>query len=159
MTESLNTHIIVGSDHAGLDLKNFLRDQLSASGVPVTDVGTETPDSVDYPDFAEKVARRLRPETGEIGVLVCGTGIGVSIAANKIPGIRAALVYNDETASLARRHNNANIICLGGREISPDDAIRWVRIFISSQFEGGRHQRRIDKIAALEPPAEQHFSS
>ncbi len=159
MTEPLNTRIIVGSDHAGLDLKNFLRDKLSASGVPVTDVGTETRDSVDYPDFAEKVARMLRPETGEIGVLVCGTGIGVSIAANKIPGIRAALVYNDETSSLARQHNDANIICLGGREVSPDDAIRWVRIFMSSQFEGGRHQRRIDKIAALEPPAGKHPSS
>ena len=159
MTEPLKTRIVVGSDHAGLLLKNFLRDRLSESGVPVDDVGTETPDSVDYPDFAEKVAREIRPESGEIGILACGTGIGVSIAANKIHGIRAALVYNDETASLARQHNNANIICLGGREVSPEDALRWVRIFMSTRFEGGRHQRRLDKIAALEPPVREHSSS
>lgn len=159
MIEPLKTRIVVGSDHAGLPLKNFLRDRLSESGVPVDDVGTETPDSVDYPDFAEKVAQEIRPESGEIGILACGTGIGVSIAANKIHGIRAALVYNDETASLARQHNNANIICLGGREVSPEDALRWVRIFMSTRFEGGRHQRRLDKIAALEPPVREHSSS
>ncbi|MHB8421885.1 MAG: ribose 5-phosphate isomerase B [Leptospirales bacterium] len=150
MTEHQKARIILGSDHAGLLLKNFLRDRLSESGVPVVDVGTESPDSVDYPDFAEKVALELRPESDDIGILACGTGIGVSISANKIHGIRAALVYNEETAALARQHNNANIICFGGRETSKEDALHWVRIFLSKQFEGGRHQRRIDKISALE---------
>lgn len=159
MTLHQKNRIILGSDHAGLPLKNFIRDRLSESGLLVVDVGTETPDSVDYPDFAEKVALEIRPDSGDIGILACGTGIGVSIAANKIHGIRAALVYNEETAALARQHNNANIICFGGREVSPEDALHWARTFLSKQFEGGRHQIRIDKISALDSSSQDHSPS
>jgi ribose 5-phosphate isomerase B len=153
MNASFPTRIVMGSDHAGLDLKNYLHSKLAESGYAITDVGTYSQESVDYPDYASKVATSLRPESGELGILVCGTGIGVCMTANKFPGIRAALIYSEETARLARQHNNANILCLGGRTVSPNDAIEWVRVFLESRFEGGRHQRRIDKISALDAPA------
>ena len=120
------------------------------SGYTVTNCGTDGPESVDYPDFAEKVATIVTATPGTIGVLICGTGIGMSIAANKHHGIRAALVYNEETAALAHEHNNANILCLGARELSPEKALTLVSIFLDSAFENGRHQRRIDKISALD---------
>ncbi|KGA94657.1 Ribose 5-phosphate isomerase B [Leptospirillum ferriphilum] len=152
MMESSQARIVIGSDHAGYPLKESLRKRLEKDGYPLLDVGTFSEESVDYPDYAEKVARALHAGEGDIGILLCGTGIGVSIAANKIRGIRAALVYNDETASLAHRHNNANVICFGGREISLEQAHTWTRLFLSASFEGGRHQRRIDEISALESP-------
>ena len=150
MKNSSQSRIVIGSDHAGFPLKESLRKRLEKDGYPLLDVGTFSEESVDYPDFAEKVAQALQSGEGNVGILLCGTGIGVSIAANKVRGIRAAVIYNDETASLAHRHNNANVICFGGREVSEDQAHAWTRIFLSSSFEGGRHQRRIDKISALE---------
>jgi ribose 5-phosphate isomerase B len=142
--------IAIGSDHAGFELKNNIIRALSMSGYTVTNCGTDAPESVDYPDFAEKVATIVTATPGTIGVLICGTGIGMSIAANKHHGIRAALVYNEETAALAHEHNNANILCLGARELSPEKALTLVSIFLDSAFENGRHQRRIDKISALD---------
>ncbi len=152
MKESPQIRIVIGSDHAGFSLKESLKHHLEKDGLSLLDVGTFNEDSVDYPDFAEKVARAICSGEGNLGIVLCGTGIGVSIAANKIKGIRAAVVYNDETASLARRHNNANVICFGGREASAEQAHAWTRIFLDATFEGGRHQRRIDKISALESP-------
>ncbi len=152
MKESPQSRIVIGSDHAGFTLKESLRRRLEKDGYSLLDVGTFNEESVDYPDFAEKVARAILSGEGDLGIVLCGTGIGVSIAANKIRGIRAAVIYNDETASLARRHNNANVICFGGRETSEDQAHVWTRLFLSAAFEGGRHQRRIDKISALESP-------
>ena len=159
MNEPLPTRLVMGSDHAGLALKDFLHANLADAGYQITDVGTHSPESVDYPDYAAKVATSLHPESGEVGILVCGTGIGVCIAANKFPGIRAALIYSEETARLARQHNDANVICLGGRVVPPNEALQWVRIFLESQFEGGRHQRRVDKISALDTPARAATSS
>jgi|UniRef100_A0A7C3QVH6 ribose 5-phosphate isomerase B len=150
MTASSPARIIIGSDHAGFPLKEALIKRLSQAGETVQDVGTFSEESVDYPDFAEKVSLAVLSGGGSVGIAICGTGIGVSIAANKVRGIRAALVYNEETAGLARRHNNANVICFGGREITPDQAFDWTRTYLSSAFEGGRHQRRIDKISAIE---------
>lgn len=150
MTVPSPARIIIGSDHAGFLLKEALIKRLSQAGETVQDVGTFGEESVDYPDFAEKVAHAVLSGSGSFGIAICGTGIGVSIAANKVRGIRAALVYNEETAGLARRHNNANVICFGGREITPDQAFDWTRTYLSSAFEGGRHQRRIDKISAIE---------
>jgi len=151
MSENIKTPpIAIGSDHAGFELKSIIISSLSQSGHTVTNCGTNEPESVDYPDFAEKVATIVTANPGTIGVLICGTGIGMSIAANKHHGIRAALVYNEETAALAHQHNNANIICLGARELSPEKASSFVNIFLASAFENGRHQHRIDKISALD---------
>ncbi|MCL5285994.1 MAG: ribose 5-phosphate isomerase B [Nitrospirae bacterium] len=146
------SHIFFGSDHAGRELKEILIAHAKMRGLVVEDLGTYTDESVDYPDFAEKVARAVVSDPASLGVLVCGTGIGMSIAANKIHGIRAALLYNESSARLARQHNNANIIAMGGREISPDQAITWFDIFLATVFEGGRHGRRLEKIARLEGP-------
>ncbi len=151
MTDSLKTpRISIGADHAGYELKDILVKALSESGLTITDCGTNGPESVDYPDYAEKVASLVTATPETVGVLICGTGIGMSIAANKHHGIRAALVYNEETASLAHRHNNANIICMGAREITAEQALAFVQSFLSASFENGRHQRRIDKITALD---------
>ncbi len=139
-----------GSDHAGRELKEILLAHAKNRGLAVEDLGTHTDASVDYPDYAEKVAREVVADPGSLGVLVCGTGIGMSIAANKIHGARAALLYNASTARLARQHNNANIIAMGGREIAPDQAITWFDIFVATVFEGGRHGRRLEKVARLE---------
>ena len=144
------TQFFFGSDHAGRELKDNLLTYAKSQGFRVTDMGADSDESVDYPDYARKVGLAVIEHPGSIGILVCGTGIGMSIAANKIHGIRAALLYNEETARLARQHNNANIIVMGGREISSPQAIRWFDIFVASAFEGGRHSRRVEKIAHLE---------
>ena len=141
-----------GSDHAGRELKDVLVAHAKNRGFAVEDLGTYSDDSVDYPDYAEKVGRAVVSHPGSTGVLVCGTGIGMSIAANKIRGIRAGLLYNESTARLARQHNNANVIAMGGREISPLQAVTWFDIFVATAFEGGRHERRLEKIARLETP-------
>ncbi len=141
--------IAIGSDHAGYNLKKYILDKLGDK-YEFLDVGTDSSESVDYPDYASRVAEAILNGDAELGILICGTGIGMSIAANKYRGIYAAVVYSDETASLARRHNNANVICLGARMISPDDAVRWIEIWLGEEFEGGRHLRRINKIKSLE---------
>lgn len=142
--------LFFGSDHAGRELKDILASHARDRGYSITDLGTDSDVSVDYPDYAQKVGESVLANPGSLGVLVCGTGIGMSIAANKLHGIRAALLYNEETARLARQHNNANVIAMGGREVPPGQAIRWLDVFLASAFEDGRHSRRLDKVARLE---------
>jgi ribose 5-phosphate isomerase B len=144
------TTIILGSDHAGYRIKQFIERLLAAKCYPVEDVGTWSTASVDYPDFAEKLALRVRGGRDRKGILTCGTGIGASIAANKVPGIRAALVCNVRDARLSIEHNNANVLVLGGRPFDRDLTRRIVNMWLRSSFQGGRHLRRIRKIAAIE---------
>jgi ribose 5-phosphate isomerase B len=140
---------IVGADHAGLSLKNYLVEVLRQLGDEVEDLGTHSTDSVDYPDYAAQVARRVADGEGR-GLLVCGTGIGMAMAANKVGGVRAAPVMDLESAKLSREHNNANVLALGARVTPPERALDIVRTFLKTAFEGGRHERRLNKIAALE---------
>jgi len=142
--------IAVGSDHGGLELKQAICDMLQTRGLQCDDYGTNGDDSVDYPDYGAKVADAVSTEKVELGILICGTGIGMSLIANKYPGIRAALVHNEFTAQMAKEHNNANILVLGGRILSVTDGVKLVEIWLDTQFEGGRHQSRLDKIAATE---------
>ncbi|MDD5562753.1 MAG: ribose 5-phosphate isomerase B [Thermoanaerobaculaceae bacterium] len=138
--------ILIASDHAGFELKALLAGHAREAGHDVLDLGTATPESVDYPDFAHLLARRLTAGGGDFGVLICGTGIGMSITANRHPAVRAALCHDAFTAEFARRHNDANIICMGGRTTGPGVAIQMLDIFLATPFEGGRHQRRVDKV-------------
>ena len=143
--------IAVGSDHAGFALKSLIVDQLAAAGHEVLDLGTDTADvSVDYPLFGHAVGEAVAAGRADRGICVCGTGIGIGIAANKVPGIRAAVVHDSTTAALARRHNDANVVCIGERTTGPAEAVDAVDAFFATEFEGGRHQRRIDQIAALD---------
>lgn len=141
--------IAIGSDHGGFELKNEIKAHLESKGFEVTDFGTHTTDSVDYPDIAEAVCRPVANGEFQFGVLVCGTGIGISIAANKIDGIRAALCSDPYSAEKAKQHNNANIITLGGRVLGVDLAKTIVDAYVNASFEGGRHQKRVDKIMKL----------
>jgi ribose 5-phosphate isomerase B len=142
--------IIIGSDHGGLTLKTALKSYLKRRGFDVTDAGTDNDASVDYPDFGQKVAETVIAGDAESGILICGTGIGMSIAANKIPGIRAALVTDVFMARMAKEHNNANVLVLGGRVLDEQKACDLVGAWLDGTFEGGRHQMRLDKITALE---------
>jgi ribose 5-phosphate isomerase B len=142
--------VAVGADHGGLDLKKVIVELLSADSIEVIDVGTNSPASVDYPDYAEKVAKLVIGKEVDFGILVCGTGIGMCIAANKFPGIRAALAWDIFTARMARRHNNANILTIGGRVTGPELAKEIVRTFIREPYDGGRHEARIEKISKIE---------
>lgn len=143
--------IAIGSDHGGFCLKEQLIPFLASKGIEVVDLGTDSEESVDYPDFGEAVARQVAGNKVDAGVVICGTGIGISIAANKIAGVRAALVTSPEMARLAKEHNNANILALGGRILAVNTAKACLSAWLEASFEGGRHQRRIDKISALEP--------
>lgn len=138
--------ISLGSDHAGLALKSAIAARLSSLGIRVLDRGTHSPESCDYPTYAQAVAADVVSGAALRGVLVCSTGIGISIAANKVPGIRAALVHNAEMAGLARRHNDANVLCLGARYASPELAAACLDAFLAAEFEGGRHARRLGLI-------------
>jgi ribose 5-phosphate isomerase B len=142
--------VALGADHAGVPLKDAVRALLELRGIDVQDLGTTGTESVDYPDYAAAVARAIVGRTADLGVLVCGTGIGMAIAANKFAGIRAASVVDLESARLARQHNDANVLALGARVTAPDTALQIVRTFLDTPFAGGRHQRRIEKIASLE---------
>ena len=143
--------IAVGSDHAGFDLKAVVAKHLADGGHQVIDLGTDSPDvSVDYPTYGAAVGRAVIEGRADRGVCVCGTGIGISMAANKVPGVRAAVVHDVTTASLARRHNDANVICLGGRTLGPAEALDAVDTFFTATFEGGHHQPRLDELAALD---------
>jgi len=142
--------IVIGSDHGGFELKEAVKTLLMERGIPVEDMGTSDGNSVDYPDFGERVARKVSMGEAEKGVLVCGTGIGMSIVANKFPGVRAALAADPYMAKMAKQHNNANILVLGGRVIDENEASEMVATWLDAEFEGGRHQGRLDKIAALE---------
>ncbi|MHB8523879.1 MAG: ribose 5-phosphate isomerase B [Limisphaerales bacterium] len=138
--------IALGADHAGFELKETLRKYLQDEGLSVADFGTRSAESTDYPDYAQSVARSVASQNTELGLLVCATGIGMSIAANKMPGIRAALVVDARTAALARQHNHANILCLGGKITPPEEAKKIVDAFLAAQCEGGRHDRRVGKL-------------
>jgi len=141
--------VVVASDHAGVELKNEIYMMLKQMGYAIIDCGAYSKDSVDYPDIAEKLTAEVL-KNNCLGVIVCGTGIGVSIAANKVPGIRAALCHNEFTARLAREHNNANVLALGARVIGSELALECVKTFINTDFSGGRHQKRVEKITNLE---------
>jgi ribose 5-phosphate isomerase B len=145
--------IALGADHAGVALKDNLARLLDERGVTFKDFGTHGPDSVDYPDFAADVARAVASGDYDRGLLVCGSGIGMAIAANKIPGIRAAVVTEPESARLSRSHNDANVLALGARLTPPEVATAIVTAFLDTPFEGGRHQRRIDKLTQLDSAA------
>lgn len=149
--EDGDMRLSVGCDHGGLDLKRAVLKALDGLGWEVDDRGTHSTDSTDYPDYAHAVCREVAEGRSDLGLLICTTGVGMSIAANKIPGIRAALVFNEEMAALARQHNNANVLCLGSRITPPDQAARMVEIFLATDFEGGRHARRVDKLEMTQP--------
>ncbi len=142
--------VVIASDHAGFQGKEAIKRMLSQWGVEHEDLGTHSEDSVDYPDYAELVAVAVARGEAERGILVCGSGIGMEIAANKVAGIRAALVWNEETAKLARQHNDANIVAVGTRTTDPQTIDQIIRAFLTTDFEGGRHTRRLEKIALLE---------
>lgn len=146
--------VYLGSDHAGFELKEQVADVLRDLGHDVADIGPYTDEPVDYPDYAERVARAVASGEAPFGVLICGTGIGMAIAANKVPGIRAVQASDSEMAKMARMHNNANILTLPGRYIDKERAAEVLSVFLSTPFEGGRHQRRIDKIGEIEQSAE-----
>ena len=142
--------IAIASDHAGYELKSRLVAELAGQGFDVIDLGTDNEDSVDYPDFANTLASAILSGRAPRGILVCGSGIGVSIAANRHRGIRAAPCFSEEAARLSRQHNDANVLALGARLIDEDTARRCVRAFLETDFEGGRHARRVDKLDGLD---------
>ncbi|MCX7714478.1 MAG: ribose 5-phosphate isomerase B [Clostridia bacterium] len=142
--------IAIGSDHGGYELKNQIIDHLRSRGMEVKDFGIYSQDSMDYPDIAKPVCKAVLSGEAEQGILICGTGIGISIAANKIKGIRAALCTDVFSAKMAKQHNNANILCLGGRVTGPELAFMIADTWIDEKFLGGRHQNRIDKIHIME---------
>lgn len=151
MSESAaKPRIAIGADHAGYHAKEVIKRYLLEAGYPLEDLGTWSDESVDYPDYAKKVAERIVGGTEQLGVLVCGTGIGMAIAANKVEGIRAAVAHDAMTARAAREHNDANVLTLGGRVVNDALAVEIVREFLGAKFAGGRHQRRIDKITELD---------
>ena len=148
--------IALGSDHAGFDLKEKIKQKLTAQGVVVDDRGTNSTASCDYPDFARAVAEEVAAHCADLGILVCSTGIGMSIAANKVPGIRAAKVDTEFEAGRSREHNDANVLALGTETSSEDEAFKIVDKWLTTQFAGGRHERRVEKIAVIEREDEGH---
>lgn len=146
----MKENIVLASDHAGFCLKEIIHNWLKESGYKVKDVGCFSEDSCDYPDFAEKGALEVVKQKNSIGVFICGTGIGMCITSNKIRGIRAALIHNEFTGKAAREHNNANVVCIGARVLSAEDAKKAIEAFLGSRFLGERHERRINKIKAIE---------
>lgn len=142
--------IAVGADHAGFRLKERLKQELLAKGHQILDEGTGSEESTDYPDYARAVAEDVVRGRADRGILVCSSGVGMSIAANKVKGIRAALATNPEEVALTRSHNDANILALGAKFTAPDEAARLIDVFLSTGFEGGRHARRIGKIQTIE---------
>lgn len=138
--------IAIASDHGGFELKQKLIEYYAKQGVALEDLGTHTAESCDYPLIARKMTDAILSGRAENGILICGTGIGISIAANRVKGIRAALLYNEEVAHLAKEHNNANIAVFGGRMQKFEDVVRYLDIFLRAEFEGGRHLRRINEL-------------
>lgn len=151
--------IAIGCDHRGYHVKEKIRQLVERLGHPVQDVGTNDTCSVDYPDFAADVARLVASGGAERGILICGTGIGMMIAANKIAGVRAATVHDDLTAEMSRRHNNVNVLCLSADMLGERLIDRIVEIWLATEFEGGRHARRVEKISLLEAKTAQHSTS
>jgi ribose 5-phosphate isomerase B len=142
--------IALGADHAGFELKQKIKAHLEQQGIKVEDEGTASTESVDYPDFAKKVGEAVARKRADMGVLVCGSGIGMAIAANKVPGIRAANVSTEYEAEKSREHNDANVVTIGSRILDEQKALTIVDAFLKTQFAGGRHQKRVDKIAEIE---------
>jgi ribose 5-phosphate isomerase B len=142
--------VAIGSDHAGFDEKENIKKTLDEIGVEYIDLGTNSLDSVDYPDFGKAVGEAVASGKAEQGIVVCGSGIGISIAANKVNGIRCALVWNEETAALARQHNDANVLAIGARTTPKGTIPSIVKAWFNAKFEGGRHQNRVDKISGIE---------
>jgi len=146
----MNTNkIAIGCDHAGFEYKEILKETLSKYNYEVKDFGTYSKDSVDYPDYVHPLADSIEKNENEFGILICGSANGVAITANKHKLIRAAIAWNDEIASLARKHNNANVLCLPSRFISSEEAKQFVLTFLRTEFEGGRHTQRVNKISAI----------
>ena len=142
--------LVIGSDHGGFALKETIKAHLAARGVAVTDIGTHSTDSVDYPDIAVKLAEAVADVQFDRGIIICGTGIGVSIAANKVPGVRAALCHDAFSAAMSREHNDANVLAMGERVIGPGLACLIVDTWLDGSFAGGRHARRVEKLNALD---------
>ena len=142
--------VAVGADHAGVTLKTRVTRLLDERHLDYRDFGASSEDSVDYPDYAASVAHSVASGEFDVGILICGSGVGMAIAANKVRGIRAAPVTTPEASRLARQHNDANVLALGARVLEPDQALAIVETFLATPFEGGRHQRRVNKIAAIE---------
>lgn len=142
--------IAIGADHAGVEVKEKIKKQLEEMNLEVEDLGTNSLDSVDYPDFGAAVGREVASGKVDEGIVVCGSGIGIAIAANKVKGIRAAQAWNEETARLAREHNNANVLSIGARVIPENEIPKIVKAWFDAKFQGGRHEMRVEKISELE---------
>lgn len=142
--------IVIAADHGGFELKDSMVEYIKSLGNEVMDLGTNSADSVDYPDYAKKVCEEIQQGNSDLGILICGTGIGMSLAANKFEGIRAACVSDVYSAKMSRNHNNANVLCIGARVIGDEVAKLIIKTFLENEFEAGRHQRRVDKIMAFE---------
>jgi|TARA_B100001173_G_C15780650_1_gene459127 ribose 5-phosphate isomerase B len=139
--------ISIGNDHAGVEYKNYIREYLLVKNIEVNNYGTDSLDSVDYPDFAHPVSKDVNEKKSDLGILICGSGNGVCMTANKYKNVRAALCWNKELAILSKSHNNANIVCIPARFIQKEEALEIIKKFISEEFEGGRHERRVNKIS------------
>ncbi|MCA9231015.1 MAG: ribose 5-phosphate isomerase B [Planctomycetales bacterium] len=148
--------IAIASDHRGYHLKEKLAAVLESKGHEVLDEGTTAAEAVDYPDFAALVARRVSDKTAERGILICGTGIGMAVTANKFPGVRAAQCTDEVTAEISRRHNDLNVLCLSADMLSPRSVERMVDLWLATEFEGGRHSRRVEKIHEIEDRLRRH---
>ena len=140
--------IAIAADHGGFELKEALKKHYTA--LNMEDLGTFSTQSVDYPDIAHTMTQAILLHQADLGILICGTGVGISIAANRVKGVRAALIYNNEVARLAKEHNNANILVFGGRTMAVNNVIEYIDTFLSAQYEGGRHQKRLDKLDTME---------
>ena len=138
--------IAIGCDHAGYELKEKVKAKMAAAGNEMIDVGTDSTESVDYPKYGHAVGRAVASGEAERGIAICGSGIGISIACNKVPGVRAALCTSTEMAEMCRRHNNANVICMGARMISEELAFAMIDTWMTTEFEGGKHERRINEL-------------
>lgn len=139
--------ISIGNDHAGPSYKSAINDYLKSNSIEVINHGTDTEDSVDYPDFVHPVAEDVENGTSDLGIIICGSGNGANMTANKHQGVRSALCWNTELVALAKQHNNANVLSIPARFVSVEEALDFVKVFIETPFEGGRHKRRVDKIA------------
>ena len=144
------TKVAIGCDHGGIVLKDAVVSVLTELGAEIVDFGTMSNQSVDYPEYGLKVAEAVSEGRCDLGVVMCGTGIGISISANKVPGVRCALVTNEFMATATKNHNNANVLALGGRVLTPDEAKAFVKAWYTAEYEGGRHQKRLDMITAIE---------
>ncbi|EOD01759.1 ribose 5-phosphate isomerase B [Caldisalinibacter kiritimatiensis] len=142
--------IALGSDHGGYELKEYIKEHLENKGIDFVDYGTGSTESVDYPEYGYKVAKAVKDGECDRGIICCGTGIGISISANKVPGIRCALCSDSYSARMSREHNNANVLALGGRVVGKDLAFEIVDTWLKAEFQGGRHERRVNKISDIE---------